>query len=198
MSDSFRRKCLNLLQFIKQHLILFLILAGVVCGFIIGASLHGTVQSSKDPPPKEYAMLLSFPGEILVRMLKLLVLPLIISSVLLAVAELDAKQSGKLGRRTLLYYLVTTILAAIVGIVLVVSIKPGEANLKPTKPNEGKVEPLDSILDLIRYVLFGLLQIDIFRIVSSTCFGLNMSMFSAKTNELLFGYVTFAFQYMKS
>lgn len=150
MLDSFRRRCLNLLQFIKQHLILFLILVGVVCGFILGAALHDTVQSSKDPPPEEYAMLLSFPGEILVRILKLLVLPLIISSVLLAVAELDAKQSGKLGRRTLLYYLVTTILAAILGIVLVVSIKPGEANLKPTKPNEGKVEPRDSILDLIR------------------------------------------------
>ena len=96
-------------------------------------------------------MLLSFAGEILIRMLKLLVLPLIISSVLLAVAELDSKQSGKLGRWTLLYYLITTILAAILGVVLVVSIKPGDANVKNVKPNEGNVEPLDSILDLIRY-----------------------------------------------
>ena len=152
-ATTFRTRCSKLLQFIKQHLILVLILAGVLCGFLLGALLHDTVQSSKDPPPKEYSMLLAFPGEILVRMLKLLVLPLIFSSVLLAVAELDAKQSGKLGRRTLLYYLVTTVLAAIVGIVLVVSIKPGEANLKSTKPDEGNVEPLDSILDLIRYVL---------------------------------------------
>ncbi len=140
-----------MLQFVKQHLILFLILAGVLCGFLLGATLHGTVQSSKDPPPKEFAMLLSFPGEILIRILKLLVLPLIISSVLLAVAELDAKQSGKLGKRTLLYYLLTTILASILGIVLVVSIKPGEANVKHTEPDEGNIEPLDSILDLIRY-----------------------------------------------
>ena len=139
-----------MLQFVKQHLILVLILVGVLCGFLLGALLHDTVQSSKDPSPKEYAMLLSFPGEILIRILKLLVLPLIISSVLLAVAELDAKESGKLGRRTLIYYLITTILAAILGIVLVVSIKPGEANLKQTKPDEGNIEPLDSILDLIR------------------------------------------------
>lgn len=149
---SQRNRCWDLLQFVKQHLILFLILAGVLVGFLMGALLHGTVQSSKDPPPKEYAMLLSFPGEILIRVLKLLVLPLIVSSVLLAVAELDAKQSGKLGRRTLLYYVTTTIFAAIVGIVLVISIKPGEANLKKTKPNEGNIEPLDSILDLIRWV----------------------------------------------
>ncbi|CAB3979650.1 excitatory amino acid transporter-like [Paramuricea clavata] len=145
-----RRRCSDLFQFIKQHLILFLILVGVLCGFLLGALLHSTVQSSTDPPPKEFAMLLSFPGEILIRILKLLVLPLIISSVLLAVAELDAKQSGKLGKRTLLYYLTTTILAAILGIVLVVSIKPGEANVKHTKPDEGNIEPLDSILDLIR------------------------------------------------
>ena len=146
-----RRRCSNLFQFIKEHLILFLILVGVLCGFLLGALLHSTVQSSTDPPPKEFAMLLSFPGEILIRILKLLVLPLIISSVLLAVAELDAKQSGKLGKRTLLYYLTTTILAAILGIVLVVSIKPGEANVKHTKPDEGNIEPLDSILDLIRW-----------------------------------------------
>ena len=147
-----RRRLSNVLQFVKQHLVLFLILVGVLCGFLLGVLLHDTVQSSKDPPPKEFAMLLSFPGEILIRILKLLVLPLIISSVLLAVAELDAKQSGKLGRRTLIYYLLTTILAAILGIVLVVSIKPGEANVKHTKPNEGNIEPLDSILDLVRYV----------------------------------------------
>lgn len=150
----------KMLQILKQHLILFLILVGVLCGFLLGALLHGTVQSSKDPPPQEFAMYLSFPGEILIRILKLLVLPLIISSVLLAVADLDAKQCGKLGRRTLLYYLTTTILAAIVGIVLVVSIKPGEANLKATKPNEGNVEPADSILDLIRYC--GLVRQDMF------------------------------------
>ena len=143
----------KMLQFVKQHLILFLIFVGVLCGFLLGALLHSTVQSSTNPPPKEFAMLLSFPGEILIRILKLLVLPLVISSVLLAVAELDAKQSGKLGRWTLLYYLSTTILAAILGVVLVVSIKPGHANVKSTKPNEGNIEPLDSILDLIRYVI---------------------------------------------
>ena len=95
-------------------------------------------------------MLLAFPGEILVRMLKLLVLPLIVSSVLLAVAQLDVKQAGKMGGRTLLYYLITSLLAAILGIVLVVSIKPGDAYTKPTKPNEENIKPLDSILDLIR------------------------------------------------
>ena len=95
-------------------------------------------------------MLLAFPGEILVRMLRLLVLPLIVSSVMLAVAELDARQAGKMGRRTLLYYLITSVLAAILGIVLVVSIKPGYANGKHTKPDRQNIKPLDSVLDLIR------------------------------------------------
>ena len=147
---SARAYATKFVQFLKKHLLLVLILAGVICGFVLGIALHDTVQSSTNPPPKEYAMLLSFPGEILVRMWKLLVLPLIVSSVLLAVAELDAKQAGKMGKRTLLYYLVTSVLAAILGIVLVVSIKPGDAYVKPEKPDEGNIQPIDSILDLIR------------------------------------------------
>lgn len=144
------RKLSKVLHLLRQHLVLVLILVGVVCGFVLGVLLHDKVQSSTNPSPKEYSMLLAFPGEILVRMLKLLVLPLIVSSVLLAVAQLDVKQAGKMGGRTLLYYLITSLLAAILGIVLVVSIKPGDAYTKPTKPNEENIKPLDSILDLIR------------------------------------------------
>ena len=103
-----RKRCYNGLKHAKQHMILFFILFGVLCGFLLGSLLHGNVQSSIDPTPKEYAMYVSFLGEIWVRALRLLVLPLIVSSLLLAVAELESKQSGKLGRRTLLYCLMTT------------------------------------------------------------------------------------------
>ncbi|XP_046850106.1 excitatory amino acid transporter 2-like isoform X2 [Xenia sp. Carnegie-2017] len=121
-----RKRCYNGLKNAKQHMILFFILFGVLCGFLLGSLLHGNVQSSIDPTPKEYAILL------------------------LAVAELESKQSGKLGRRTLLYYLMTTMLAAILGSILVICIKPGNVNVKKNEPNEKNVEPIHSVLDLIR------------------------------------------------
>uniref|UniRef100_A0A8D0JYG9 Amino acid transporter n=1 Tax=Sus scrofa TaxID=9823 RepID=A0A8D0JYG9_PIG len=67
----------------------------------------------------------SFPGEILMRMLKLVILPLIISSMITGVAALDSNVSGKIGLRAVVYYFCTTIIAVILGIILVVSIKPG-------------------------------------------------------------------------
>lgn len=68
-------------------------------------------------------------------------------------AQLDPKASGKMGARALTYYIATTILAAIVGIVLVLIIHPGDPSIKEevgTGTEEKKVSTLDAFLDLIR------------------------------------------------
>ena len=83
-------------------------------------------------------------------MLKMLILPLIVSSLIVGLAELDQKASGKLGRRAVLYYMSTTLIAVILGIVLVVSINPGgNANIVQGKSDK-EVNAIDSFLDLIR------------------------------------------------
>ena len=41
-------------------------------------------------------------------------------------ATLDQQASGKLGGRAIAYYLTTTLIAVIIGIILVVSINPGQ------------------------------------------------------------------------
>jgi len=72
-------------------------------------------------------------------------------------AQLDARSSGKMGSRALLYYIITTVLAAIVGIFMVLVIHPGDPSIK-TRVEGGstdtKVSTLDAILDIIRYVSF--------------------------------------------
>ncbi|NXI56473.1 EAA3 protein, partial [Chloroceryle aenea] len=95
----------------------------------------------------------SFPGEVLMRMLKLIILPLIISSMITGVASLDSTVSGKIGLRAVMYYFCTTVIAVILGIVLVVTIKPGvsqtanEINRVGSTP---EVSTVDAMLDLIR------------------------------------------------
>lgn len=96
---------------------------------------------------------INFPGKIFVNILKMLILPLIVSSIISALAQLDAQSSGKMGVRALIYYFGTTILAAIVGIILVLTIQPGKRGGAVTiKQNSKSVEgrTVDTILDLIR------------------------------------------------
>ncbi|EHB04340.1 Excitatory amino acid transporter 3, partial [Heterocephalus glaber] len=95
----------------------------------------------------------AFPGEILMRMLKLIILPLIISSMITGVAALDSNVSGKIGLRAVVYYFCTTIIAVILGIVLVVTIKPGVAQKVSEIDRTGstpEVSTVDAMLDLIR------------------------------------------------
>uniref|UniRef100_A0A3Q3DSC6 Amino acid transporter n=1 Tax=Hippocampus comes TaxID=109280 RepID=A0A3Q3DSC6_HIPCM len=109
---------------------------------------------------REYASLshlhkqyFGFPGEILMRMLKLVILPLIISSMITGVAALDSEVSGKIGLRAVIYYFSTTIIAVILGIILVMTIKPGVSQTAQhidragTTPN---VTTVDTLLDLLR------------------------------------------------
>eukprot|EP00061_Rhincodon_typus_P009533 g33112.t1 len=98
-------------------------------------------------------MIIAFPGDILMRMLKMLILPLIISSLITGLSGLDAKASGRLGTRAMVYYMSTTIIAAILGVILVLAIHPGNPALRKQlgegKKNE-EVSSLDAFLDLIR------------------------------------------------
>ena len=49
------------------------------------------------------------------RMLKMMILPLIISSLIAGLANLDMGSSGRMGGRAVLYYLSSTLLAVILG-----------------------------------------------------------------------------------
>ena len=66
--------------------------------------------------------------------LKMLILPLIASAVVTAVADLGTgRELGRLGWRTLLYYGTTTLLAVLTGLLLVALIRPGEVGGQPAR-----------------------------------------------------------------
>lgn len=56
-----------------------------------------------------------FPGDLLMRMLKAMIIPLIVSSLISGLASLDSASSSKLGLRSLVYYISTTFIAVILG-----------------------------------------------------------------------------------
>jgi solute carrier family 1 (high affinity glutamate transporter) protein 2 len=100
-------------------------------------------------------MLIGFPGDLLMRMLKMLIIPLIVSSLIAGLAQLDAKSSGRMGSRAIAYYFGTTMLAAVLGIILVLAIHPGNPKIKQeamraVQETDTKVSTLDAMLDLVR------------------------------------------------
>lgn len=98
------------------------LIAGTVLGVLANLTLSGTavleaiIAYGTDPV-----------GRIFLRLLFMLVLPLIISALALGVAELrDLRQLGRIGLRTLLYTVVVSSAAVLIGVVLVNAIRPGD------------------------------------------------------------------------
>jgi Na+/H+-dicarboxylate symporter len=134
-----------------ENVQLVAIVVSVFLGFLVGILIHDSVQDSAEP--EKVVMYIKFPGELFIRMLRMIIIPLTVASIVVALAEIDTGSVGKLGRRTFLYYFTTTVFATVLGIVLVKIIRPGEDN---DSKNDEESEPsqitaLDSFLDLLRY-----------------------------------------------
>lgn len=136
-------------SWLMENMLLVLTMLSVVGGIVLGCFMRYADYDD------DFVMLIGFPGELLMRMLKMLIIPLITSSMIAGLAQLDAKSSGRMGSRALAYYFGTTLLAAILGIVLVIVIHPGNPKIKQeamkaVKDTDTKVSTLDAMLDLVR------------------------------------------------
>ncbi|XP_011186772.1 excitatory amino acid transporter isoform X1 [Zeugodacus cucurbitae] len=136
-------------KWLRENLMLLVTLSGVLLGVIFGFSLR-PLNLHEDS-----IMLISYPGELFMRVLKLMILPLIISSLIAGSASLNAKMNGKIALRTLVYFVTTSFFNALLGIALVLLIHPGDPNLHNTadrSTDKRAVNLLDSLLDLGRNV----------------------------------------------
>ena len=137
--------------FVKRNLLVVLIITGALIGLIIGLSINTAVQKLGQPARYNVVILIGFPGEILLRMLKMLILPLITFSLITGLAGLDGTVSGKIGLRAIVYYISTTCIAAVIGLILVSAIRPGSGMVRPGDAKPTKiVRPLDSFMDIVR------------------------------------------------
>ncbi|XP_004385308.1 excitatory amino acid transporter 1 isoform X1 [Trichechus manatus latirostris] len=133
-------------NYLFRNAFVLLTVTAVIVGTILGFTLRPYKMSYRE------VKYFSFPGELLMRMLQMLVLPLIISSLVTGMAALDSKASGKMGMRAVVYYMTTTIIAVVIGIIIVIIIHPGKGT-KENMHREGKIVQVtaaDAFLDLIR------------------------------------------------
>ncbi|MBN3555605.1 glutamate/aspartate:proton symporter GltP [Fictibacillus nanhaiensis] len=93
------------------------ILIGLAFGILIGALFYGneTVQGYLQPI-----------GDIFIRLIKMIVVPIVVSSLIVGVASVgDIKQLGRLGGKTILYFEIITTFAIVIGLFIANIFQPG-------------------------------------------------------------------------
>lgn len=132
--------------FFRRNAFVIFTVAAVVIGILLGFALRPYKMSYRE------VKYFSFPGELLMRMLQMLVLPLLVSSLITGMAALDSRASGKMGMRAVVYYTTTTVIAVFIGIIMVLIIHPGKGSKEEFTKQEKieQVSPADAFLDLIR------------------------------------------------
>ncbi|MBB6453729.1 Na+/H+-dicarboxylate symporter [Salirhabdus euzebyi] len=112
-------------------------------------------------------------GDLFLRLIKFIMIPLVFSTLVVGVASTsDMKVLGKLGGKTVLYFLCTTLFAVTIGIVIALifnpgtglSISPGEAAVEPNE-TEGVIATLLAIIPTNPFAAFvegNILQIIFF------------------------------------
>ncbi|TSK22668.1 Neutral amino acid transporter A [Bagarius yarrelli] len=138
------------MYFLRRNLLVILTVSGVLVGVGLG------VMVRKMNLTRAQMTYFAFPGEMLLRMLKMIILPLVVCSLISGAASLDTRSLGKLGGIAVSYFLVTTLIASSIGVALAFLIKPGvgagalntnDLGLETVSNNK---ETTDSFLDLAR------------------------------------------------
>lgn len=144
-STNNHRLCFFIWAFLRRNAFVVLTMTAVVIGLCLGFALR--------PMTAQDIKYLSFPGELLMRLLQMLVLPLIVSSLITGMSSVGKKACGKIGLRAFVYYMVTTLIAAFTGIALALSIQPGKLSKHSGVSSNGNREVVptaDAFLDLLR------------------------------------------------
>ncbi|XP_039101892.1 neutral amino acid transporter B(0) [Hyaena hyaena] len=151
-SQERARRCL------RANLLVLLTVAAVLAGVALGLGVSGAGGARALGPARLAAF--AFPGELLLRLLKMIILPLVVCSLIGGAASLDSSALGRLGAWALLFFLVTTLLASALGVGLALALQPGAtfaaANASLVAADAVEEAPskevLDSFLDLVRNI----------------------------------------------
>ena len=151
--EKYKKSLKNKMNYSTDNMILLATIVAVILGISLGFLLRAFFEFN----PNEIGYF-AFIGQLFLRMLKFLIMPLIGSSLISGIAGLGSGNGGKIALRSLVYYFSSTFIAVVIGIILVVSIKPGvgrasslDSSMNVPINIDKKVTTHDAILDLIRF-----------------------------------------------
>jgi Na+/H+-dicarboxylate symporter len=107
------------------------IFAALILGIIVGVLLARVFPIEPGVEPQNAHVvyqILYVIGQIFIRLIEMIVIPLVLSSLIVGIASLgDGRQLGRLGGKVIFFFILTTAIAAIIGTVLALIAKPGLA-----------------------------------------------------------------------
>jgi len=107
----------------------------------------------------------SWMGDLFLRALKMIIIPLIITSIVSGVSNIGSAQNlGKLGLKTISYYILTSLMAILVGLILVNILQPGVGADLGFRKN---VEGLNVVSDSLGNILLRMIPSNIFEALVS-------------------------------
>lgn len=116
----------NYLQALVRGRLWLQVLVGMTLGITVGIMMGPSVDWVDPITAATISNWLAFPGKLFLALIQMIVIPLVFASIIrgLAATE-DIDQLRKMGLRVVLYFIVTTALAIIIGLAVALLIKPG-------------------------------------------------------------------------
>ncbi len=156
------------------------ILIGLVSAIIVGLIV-----------PESFANTFIKPlGTLFIRLIKMIIVPLVFSTLVMGAAGVgNVKKLGRIGGKTIAYYLVTTSIAVFIGLVLANVLQPGAGLEMPVNAvYEGKEAPAiaDTLLNIIpTNPLNGLVEGNMLQVIFFALFvGISMNFVGAKAKPV--------------
>ncbi|MHC4739231.1 MAG: dicarboxylate/amino acid:cation symporter [Planctomycetota bacterium] len=115
----------NLLRWYFKSSLILRIIVCFIGGSIIGGFLWYISNTTAYSPAESLMPWISPFGTVFVHMLKMIVVPIIFFSLVVGAASLPVAKFGRIGLKTILWYLACSLLAAVVGTSLAILLNPG-------------------------------------------------------------------------
>lgn len=125
------------------------ILIAIILAAIVGGIVFNSFESTGIEPTLfgiRYLAMFDYIGTIFLNALKMIIVPLITSSIIVGVAGIGSGGNlGALGGKTLLFYATTTLAAILVGLILINAVGPGYVDGEPAKDLLALDAPVEEI-----------------------------------------------------
>lgn len=125
------------------------LLARILIGLVLGA-VAGIILGFSPDSVKPYVDNIKFFGDLFVRLLKMIVVPVIFFSLIAGAASIAPSRLGRMGVKIMVYYLFTSALAVVIGLVFANIFQPGAGfNIVGTANAAGKAAAAPKIADIL-------------------------------------------------
>lgn len=108
----------------NKHRLTLAIVVAMLLGFLVGGVLHYFIENQEQL--ESYALSVSLLSDLFMRLIKMIIAPLILSTLVVGIAKLgDVQTIGRLGGKALLYFFSASLISLLLGLILVNSFQPG-------------------------------------------------------------------------